>query len=113
MVVANVARPKAQYHYDIGYDGLFAHYRAEKPYTGDAIKVAEVLMNMKPYLTTQKKGILLSNLSEMKDLTNALEYLRDEGFYMVNFETKSMVYHPDNEWLTPIADCEINTATLC
>ena len=112
--MANVPnRPKAQYHYDIGYDGLFAHYRAEKPYTGDAKKVAEILANMKPYMATSKNGILLSNLSEIKDLTNALEYLRDEGFYMVNFETKSMVYHPDNEWLFTGADCEMPTATLC
>ena len=112
--MANVPnRPKAQYHYDIGYDGLFAHYRSETPFKGDAAQIATTLMNLKPYVSISKKGILLDNLSEVKDFVSALEYLRDQGFYMVNFETKSMVYHPDNDWLFTGSDCETPITTLC
>ena len=85
------ALPVAQYHYDIGYDGIFAHYRSlEVPkfkpeFVVDQLKIIRSVMN------TEKKGIMIDDLRLLEEYTRALQKLNEVGIYMINFETKNMV----------------------
>ena len=83
----NVTNPELehQYHYDIGYGGLFAHYRSSEPPKFEEKDVISCLMSLRLYFDQDKKGITLDNVAHM---TGRLQELRDMGFYLVNFETK-------------------------
>lgn len=85
-------KEEPQFHYDIGYGGLFAHYRDIFPFKGDPNRIVEILKNLQSHMSTDKKGVMLEDLSGIMD---CYKELQEAGFYMVNFETKSMAESGD------------------
>ena len=83
MVVPNTWKPLPQYHYDIGFNGVFAHYRSETPPEFDEKKVVDCLAAIAVY--KEKDGYRLDNVAH---LMQQMQDLSDMGFYLVNFETK-------------------------
>lgn len=97
-----IAQEDTQYHYDIGYGGLFAHYRSTVPMRADPEFITGLLKTLKSHMSTEKKGVLLEDLAGLMD---CYEQLREAGFYMVNFETKTMSEAGTFPELKLAADC--------
>ena len=91
--------PQPQFHYDIGYGGVFAHYRSETPPDFDPKKVVNCLMAIKQY--KDKGGFRLDNVGHLFD---QMQELSNMGFYLVNFETKKMSEDVFNSALA-VSDC--------
>ena len=100
---------KPQYHYDIGYGGLFAHYRSTEPPKFEEKDVIACLMSLRLYFDQDKKGITLDNVAHM---TGRLQELRDMGFYLVNFETKDMAVAISSSDLLMSSNCERSDLTF-
>lgn len=80
---AYIEEPSEEYHIDIGYQNVFAHYRGEEYLDkGVADRAAAIVMSL-AYL--MGSGIRLESL---ETITGLLQELKDLGFYMVNNETK-------------------------
>ena len=78
--------PETYYHIDIGFAGVYAHYRATEYLSPEAAeRAAGKVQALSHYL---RDGSIY--LESLENITKILEELREMGFYMVNNETKQL-----------------------
>ena len=99
--------PKLEYHFDVGYAGVYAHYRSTDAPEIDEKKLVDTMSSLALYFDKNKKGVTLDNITHLTDM---LKTMKDMGFYMVNFESKTMLEHQE---LLVGSDFAINCTTLC